>query len=599
MAAYQEEEYSKQFDLTVWKNIFSYTKPFRKLLLAMVLCMITLAGIDAVFPFFSGWIIDNVITPGKIGRLPAFGIFYFSIVGFQGFVIWLFIFISGKVEMGVCYEIRKKGFQKIQELPFSYFDRTPVGWVMARMTSDSQRLGEMIAWGLIDLTWGSSLMVIMSIVMIVVNWKLALLTLSVMPVLVSIAIYFQRKILKRYREVRKINSKITGAFNEGIRGAVTSKTLVREAENHNEFKTLTGNMRYSSIRAAILSSLFLPAVLSLGAVGTALALWYGGNGVALETISYGVLVSFIFASVQFFEPVMELSRVFAQIQYAQASAERVISLLNTEPEIIDDPKLVSGESAPEMKGNVEFKDVSFRYKEGEQVLTDFNLQVKAGEKIALVGETGSGKSTIVNLACRFYEPTRGSILIDGVDYRRRTLEWLHSNLGYVLQAPHLFSGTIYDNIRYGNLEAAEEDIIRAAKLVNAHRFIETLEKGYDTEVGEGGNLLSTGEKQLISFARAILSNPKLFVLDEATSSVDTETEQLIQSAIENVLEGRTSFIIAHRLSTIKNADRILVIQGGKIVEEGNHHNLIAAKGYYYKLYTNQFMEEEEEKLLHQ
>ncbi|MFP4383187.1 MAG: ABC transporter ATP-binding protein [Spirochaetia bacterium] len=599
MAVYQEEEYSKQFDLTVWKNIFSYTKPFRKLLLAMVFCMVTLAGIDAIFPFFSGWIIDNVITPGEIGRLPAFGIFYFSIVAFQGFVIWLFIFISGKVEMGVCYEIRKKGFQKIQELSFSYFDRTPVGWIMARMTSDSQRLGEMIAWGLIDLTWGSSLMVIMSIVMIAVNWKLALLTLSVMPVLVGIAIYFQRKILKRYREVRKINSKITGSFNEGIRGAVTSKTLVREEENHKDFKDLTGNMRYSSIRAAILSSLFLPAVLSLGAVGTALALWYGGNGVALGTISYGVLVSFIFASVQFFEPVMELSRVFAQIQYAQASAERVISLLNTEAEIIDDPRLISGEEAPEMVGNVEFKDVGFKYKNGEQVLTGFNLRVKAGEKIALVGETGSGKSTIVNLACRFYEPTEGSILIDGVDYRRRTLEWLHSNLGYVLQAPHLFSGTVHDNIRYGNLEASEDDITRAAELVNAHRFVEKLEKGYDTEVGEGGNLLSTGEKQLISFARAILSNPRLFVLDEATSSVDTETEQLIQNAIENVLEGRTSFIIAHRLSTIKNADRILVIQNGKIVEEGNHHDLIAAKRYYYKLYTNQFMEEEEEKLLHQ
>jgi ATP-binding cassette, subfamily B, bacterial len=600
MATFQEEEYSKQFDFSVWKNIFKYTKPFKKLLTAMIICMITLAGVDAVFPFFSGWVIDNVITPGNIGKLPAFGIFYFSVVLFQGFVIWLFIFLSGKVEMGVCYEIRKKCFQRIQELSFSYFDRTPVGWIMARMTSDSQRLGEIIAWGLIDLTWGSSLMVIMSIVMLAVNWKLALLTLSVIPLLVAIAVYFQKRILKRYREVRKINSKITGAFNEGIRGAVTSKTLVRERANHREFKELSQDMRYSSIRAAILSSLFLPAVLSLGAVGTALALWYGGNGVFSGTISYGILVSFIFASVQFFEPVMELSRVFAQIQYAQASAERVISLINTTPDIVDDPKLIGDtEHFPQMKGQVVFQDVGFKYKEGEQVLSEFNLSVEAGETVALVGETGSGKSTIVNLACRFYEPTQGRILIDGVDYRKRPIQWLHSNLGYVLQSPHLFSGTVLDNIRYGCLEASEEDVQRASELVNAHEFIRKLERGYDTEVGEGGNLLSTGEKQLISFARAILSDPGIFILDEATSSVDTETEKLIQDAIENVLEGRTSFIIAHRLSTIRNADRILVIQNGKIVEAGNHHDLIALKGYYYKLYTNQFMEEEEGRLLYQ
>jgi ATP-binding cassette subfamily B protein len=374
------------------------------------------------------------------------------------------------------------------------------------------------------------------------------------------------------------------------------------SENLKEFQVHTGDMYKSSVRAAIFSSLYLPAILTLGSIGTGLALWFGGEGVIAGVVTYGTLVIFISYSVQFFEPLQEMARVFAELQNAQASAERIFSMIDEVPQIKDNSQVtrefgsimkMKQENWPEIKGGITFEDVTFSYKEGENILENFQLEIQAGETIAFVGETGSGKSTIVNLACRFYEPTLGSIKIDGVDYRERSMLWLHSNLGYVLQTPHLFSGTIKENIAYGRLDSTNDEIIEAAKLVDAHNFIIKMENGYDSEVGEGGAKLSTGEKQLISFARAILADPRIFVLDEATSSVDTETEQLIQKAIHTVLEGRTSFIIAHRLSTIRSADRILVIRNGKLTEQGTHQELIKEKGYYFNLYTNQFMEEQE------
>ncbi|MGF7058132.1 ABC transporter ATP-binding protein [Brassicibacter mesophilus] len=606
MNSFQEQDYDKRFDIGLWKKLLHYAKPYKDSLFKLGFVMIGVAGIDAIFPLMTKYAIDNFVVPGNLDGLAKFGLGYIALVLVQAINIWFFIAIAGKVETGVCYTIRKVGFEHLQRLSFAYYDKTPVGWLMARMTSDIQRLGDTIAWGLVDSVWGLTMMLAITGVMFYLNWKLALIVLLVMPILAVISVYFQNKILKSYRQVRKINSKITGAFNEGIMGAKTTKTLVREEENLNEFEVITTEMKNSSVRAAVFSSLYLPIVLALSSVGTGLALWYGGRNVMIGALSYGTLVAFISYTVQFFEPVRELARIFAEIQSAQASAERVLSMIDTEPDIKDNEKVTRryGDSLnidkgklPDMEGNISFKNVSFSYKSGEKVLENFNLDVNAGETIALVGETGSGKSTIVNLACRFYEPTEGQILIDGVDYKEMPLQWLHSNLGYVLQAPHLFSGTIKDNIRYGRLDASELEIIKAAKLVNAHDFIKKLEKGYDTEVGEGGNKLSTGEKQLISFARAILANPRIFVLDEATSSIDTETEQIIQGAIQKVLTGRTSFIIAHRLSTIRSADRILVVRNGKVIEEGNHNQLIKNKGYYYRLYTNQFMEEQEARVL--
>lgn len=600
MNQFQEQDYNKRFDWGLWKKLLKYVKNYKKEVIILSLVMVGVGGIDAIFPIMTKEAVDRFIIPGTVDGLLGFALIYGLLVIFQTINVWLLIAIAGKMETGISYDIRKVGFQRLQELSFSYYDRTPVGWMMARMTSDIRRLGEVISWSLVDMVWGVTMMFAMMVIMFWLNWKLALITLSVVPVLAVVSLFFQKKILKSYRKVRKINSKITGSFNEGIMGARTTKTLVREEKNLEEFQDLTGQMRSASIRAAIFSSLFLPIVLTFGSIGTGLALWFGGEAVLLEKISYGILVAFISYTVKFFEPISQLARIFAELQSAQASAERTLSMIETEPEIQDSKKVIEiygdsfvpkRENWPGLSGDISFKNVGFAYKDGEQVLKNFNLEIKAGETIALVGETGAGKSTIVNLACRFYEPTNGQILIDGVDYRERSQRWLHENIGYVLQTPHLFSGTIGDNIRYGRLDVCELDIVRAAKLVNAHQFITKLEKGYDTEIGEGGGNLSTGEKQLISFARAIIANPTIFILDEATSSIDTEMEQIIQDAIDRLLEGRTSFIIAHRLSTIRRADRILVLKDGQIIEQGNHHELMKQKGYYYRLYTNQFMEE--------
>jgi ATP-binding cassette subfamily B protein len=606
MTVQQEQEYSKKFDFGIWLKLVKYALPYKKTMIVLGFVMIGVAGIDVVFPLMTKYAIDHFAVNHSFEGMKYFILGYGALIAVQAVNVYLLISLAGKIEMGICYDIRKHGFRRLQELSFSYFDKTPVGWLMARMTSDIARLSDTVAWGLVDFVWGLTMMMGIACVMLVINWKLALLSLSVMPVVALLSMYFQQKILKAYRVVRKTNSKITGAFNEGISGAKTTKTLVREEKNLGEFKLLTGEMFSSSVQAALFSSIYLPLVLALGSIGTAIALWQGGQGVMLTTLSYGTLVLFIQYTIQFFEPVRELARIFAELQSAQASAERILSLVETEPDIVDSPEakakygdtlMPDRSSWPEIKGNISFQDVSFAYKGGESVLESFSLEVRAGETIALVGETGSGKSTIVNLACRFYEPTEGKILIDGMDYKEMPIAWLQSNLGYVLQTPHLFSGTVKDNIRYGKLEATEEEIIHAAKLVNAHNFIMKLEKAYDSAVGEGGSRLSTGEKQLISFARAILANPKIFVLDEATSSIDTETEHMIQEAIQTVLEGRTSFIIAHRLSTIRSADRILVIRDGRITEQGNHKQLMKQKGYYYRLYTNQFMEEQELELL--
>lgn len=590
----------KKIQINVWKDLFKYLKPYKVQFFILSIMMIGLGIIDAVFPLLTKYAIDNFVENNTLNGIEKFALIYFSMVLLLSITVFLFITLAGKLETKMAYDIRKIGFEKLQLLPLSYYDNKAVGWLMARMTSDINRLSETISWGLVDLSWGFSMMIAVTIAMIRLNPKLALITLSVIPFLALVSFYFQRKILRAQRKVRKINSKITAAYNEDIQGAKTTKTLVREDINLEEFSEITASMKNSSIRATIISSIYLPIVLTLGSIGTALALTYGGKSIMLNIISYGTLAAFISYTAQFFEPVRQIAVIFAELQSAQASAERVFSLLNEKPTIIDSDKVKDKygdllnpkrELWPKINGSVEFKDVSFAYKNGEDILKNFNLKINPGETIALVGETGSGKSTIVNLFCRFYEPNKGKILIDGIDYKDMPQNWIHENLGYVLQSPHLFSGTIRENIKYGKLDASDEEIIAASKLVSAHNFIMETELGYETEVGEGGGLLSTGQKQLISFARTIVRNPRLFVLDEATSSIDTETEQIIQRAINKVLVGRTSFVIAHRLSTIRNANRILVIKNGKIIEEGDHDTLIKNKGYYYNLYTNQFMEE--------
>ena len=604
MQQVNEQDYTQKFSLSLWKKLLAYNKEYYGDLIRLMLVMGVTAACDVIFPLLTSYAIDHFIPhldhPGGTEGLPGFIAVYVLVLVIQVASIFRFLYLGGKIEVGTCYNIRRQAFRKLQELPFSYYDRMPVGYLMSRMTSDTQRLAETIGWSMLDLAWGGVMIVAASVTMFLLNVRMTLMVLLVVPPLAVISWWFQQRILQAYRKVRKTNSRITGAFNEGIMGAKTTKTLVREEMNMEEFTGLTKEMKKSSVRAASLSALYLPIVVSLGSVATAYALWRGGQQVLIGGMTLGVLQVFVNYTVQFFEPIRNIAGVFAEMQSAQAAAERVLTLLETAPEIVDTPEVeaVFGdnfhpkkENWPPIKGDIEFRHVDFQYKEGEKVLSDFNLQVKAGETIALVGPTGAGKSTVVNLICRFYEPTGGEILIDGVNYRERSQLWLQSSLGYVLQEPRLFSGTIRDNIRYARLDASDEEVARAARLVHAEPFILRMEKGYDTDVGEGGGRLSTGEKQLISFARAILADPRIFVLDEATSSVDTQTEQLIQQAISRVLTGRTSFIIAHRLSTIRTADRILVIDGGKIIEMGTHQELLRKRGAYYSLYTNQFQEE--------
>lgn len=584
----QEEIHEEKIDVKLWAQILHLAKPYKRYIVYSMLGTVAMAGGDALFPYMTKVAIDRFVVPQTVEGIGWFAGAFVALVLMQSFNVYVFISMAGKVESSITYTIRQVGFEHLHKLSFSFYDKRAAGWLLARLTSDVNRLGEIVSWSLIDLLWGGVAMIFYSIVMFSMNWRLALLTVCVIPILAVASVYFQKQILRAYRKVRRVNSQITGAFSEGILGATTTKILSREEENLKEFQSLTSGLRASSIRAATFSALYLPIVLMLGSIGTSLTLWAGGTGVIAGTITYGVLVAFVSYTIQFFEPVREIARIFAELQMAHASAERVMGLLNTEPEIQDRPGL--SDEWPHLQGAVEFENVSFAYNPLEPVLEDFNLKVTPGQTVALVGETGSGKSTIVNLACRFYEPTRGRVLIDGVDYRDRPLSWLQSNLGYVLQSPHLFSGNIRENIRYGALKASDAEVEKAARLVNAHEFIVNLPQGYDTEVGEGGGLLSTGQKQLISFARAVLADPRIFVLDEATSSIDTETEMLIQDAIKTVLAGRTSFIIAHRLSTVRSADVILVIRDGKVQEKGNHTELMAAKGYYYRLYTNQFLE---------
>ncbi|MFW6250304.1 MAG: ABC transporter ATP-binding protein [Alkalispirochaetaceae bacterium] len=597
MVQFEEQEYTRNFDPGLWRKLLRFARPYRPQLIGLALLMVLVALIDALFPMMNKIAIDRFIVPATTNGLGRFLLLYGVMVIVQGVNIFGLITLAGIVEVGLVHDLRERGFRRLQELSFSYYDRTPVGWIMARMTSDAQRLGDTVSWGLVDIAWGASMMVAIGAFMFSMNLHLGLIVLTVMPPLVVASLYFQKRILESNREVRKTNSRISGAYNEGITGAKTTKTLVREEENLREFSELTGRMRAAGVRTAIFSGLYLPIVLTLGTVGTGLALWVGGSGVIAGTITYGTLVAFISYTVQFFEPVQELARVITELQSAQASAERVISLVESEPEIVDSPEVVSryGDSFDPKRENwelptglIEFEEVGFRYRQGERVLKEFNLRVEPGESVALVGETGGGKSTIVNLACRLYEPTEGRILIDGRDYRERSILWHQSHLGYVLQQPHLFSGSVRENIRYGRLSATDSEIEEAARLVNAHQFITAMESGYESEVGEGGNRLSVGQKQLVSFARAIIADPVFFLFDEATSSVDTESEALIQDAIQKVLAGRTSFIIAHRLSTIRRADRILFIEAGRIVESGSHKELLARGGKYHRLYTTQF-----------
>lgn len=605
--SYDEQEYTKSFDIKIWKKVLPFLKPFRKVVWMVILLNLFCSAVDIALPLFQRYAIDNFIETGSIQGLPIFAVVYLVVIALQTASVIAFTRGNIRIEMQMGRDMKRACFVHLQTLSFSYYNVTPVGYILARVMNDTNRIAGLVAWNLVDMLWAFTYVAGVFVAMVVLNWKLALIVMLIVPAIAILTVYFQNRILKWNRKVRKINSKITSAYNEGIMGAKTSKTLVIEEKNAEGFREITQEMRTAGVKAARLSAIYLPLVLFFSSLATAIVLAKGGKMVLDDLMMIGTLSAFSSYAVGIFEPIQQLARNIAEVISAQANIERVTGLLEQEPQIVDTPEVEEKygdaffpkkENWEELKGDIEFKDVSFRYPDGnEEVLKHFNLKVPARTTVAIVGETGAGKSTLVNLACRFFEPTQGQILIDGKDYRERSQLWLHSNIGYVLQNPHLFSGTVMDNIRYGNLNATDEQVKAAAKAVSADQVVAKLEHGYSSDVGEGGDLLSTGEKQLISFARAVLADPRIFVLDEATSSIDTQTEQLIQNATEKLLEGRTSFLIAHRLSTIRKADVILVVKDGKVVEQGTHKELLKAKGYYYQLYSKQFMEESAKKVL--
>ncbi len=593
---------NKSFQLSIWKRLLPFTKPYRKLLLVIVLTNIGMSLMDVTLPLFQRYAVNHFIEAKTLSGFRPFIAMYLVVIIAQVLCFVFYTLGAMKVEMRMGRDLKKACFVHLQTLSFSYYNVTPVGYILARVMSDTNRIASITAWDLVDILWAITYVLFAFISMAMLDWRLALMVMIIVPIIAVLTTYFQKKILFWNRKVRSINSRITGSYNEGIMGAKTSKTLVIEDKNTEEFADLTGEMRRASVKAAGLNAIYIPLVMLASSAATAIVLVRGGNLVLENAMLIGTLSAFTTYAISIFEPIQQMARVLANIISVQPNIERVMQLLDQQPNIVDSPEVVEKygdsftpkkENWEPIRGDIEFDDVSFQYPDGdEEVLSHFNLKIPAGTNVAIVGETGAGKSTLVNLACRFFEPTGGRILIDGKDYRERSQLWLHSRLGYVLQNPHLFSGTVMDNIRYGRLDATDEEVKAAAKAVSADTVVEHLDNGYDSDVGEGGDKLSTGEKQLISFARAVLADPAIFVLDEATSSIDTQTEQLIQKATMKLLEGRTSFLIAHRLSTIRQADLILVVKDGKIVEQGTHEGLLKKAGYYHDLYSKQFQQEE-------
>ena len=587
----EEEEFTSQITAPTFKRIMGLLQPHKRWLMGFLFATAGTAGLDAMFTYINRAMIDQGIANHSVPTLLKYASYYGGLQLIQGVLVFSLVYLAGILGERIQYDLRKSVFNHLQDLSLSYYSQNAVGRLMARVTSDTGRVSNLMTWGLLDVTWAIVSVIFSVLFMFLINWKLALIVFSIIPIMIIIAVNFRKKILVEFRNSRRANSKITGEYNQNIQGMHVVKALGREDENLKEFSVLSDNMYRATYRAAWLSALFLPTVQIISAFALGAIVWYGGLQSQINGFSVGNIHAFVSYLTFMIWPVQDLARVYAEMQQSIASAERIFNLIDTTPEIQNRPEAIAAET---ILGEIEFDHVDFYYEDRKPVLTDFSLKVKPGEMIALVGPTGGGKTTIVNLLCRFYEPKKGVIRINGRDYTDYTQQSIHSRVGIVLQTPHLFSGSILENIRYGRLGATDEDVQEAAKMAGAHDFITTFENGYGQEVGEGGNNLSVGQKQLISLARAVLAKPEIFIMDEATSSVDTLTEALIQRGMEALMQGRTSFIIAHRLSTIRRANRIVVIQDGHIAETGTHAELLKLRGHYYRLYTQQFKYEKEQ-----
>ncbi len=594
----EEKNEFKTLPLLGIPKLLPYIKPYKKTIIIMMTLGMLSSLADSAYPLFNQYAINNFIGKGTLNGLVAFIAMYIVVLVLQTIDNYITVAMCGKVEMSVNRDLRNASFSHLQELSLFYFNTNNVGYIHARVMSDSGKIGEMVAWRFMDIVWQLSYIIFVLMMMLAINWKLALIILMLVPVVVILVAIFQKKLLAINRKIREINSKITGNFNEGITGASSIKTLVVEDKIQEDFEKDTDKMRRTAVKSVRYSAFFTAIVTLVSSMALAIVLWYGGNLSVEGLMTIGTISVFASYALGIMEPIQNIVVTFSEIIAIQVNIERFTRLMETESDVSDRPDVIEKygdtfnpkkENWEELKGDVEFKDITFCYPDGEEnVLENFNLKVPQGTSVAIVGETGAGKSTLVNLVCRFYKPTKGQILIDGHDAADRSIGWLHNSIGYVLQTPHLFSGSVRENLKYGKEDATDEEIWKALDLVAAGDVVRRMEKGLDSDVGEGGNLLSTGEKQLLSFARAILSDPRILILDEATASIDTVTEKKIQNAIKVMTKGRTTFAIAHRLSTITDSDVILVVDDGRIVESGTHEDLMIAGGRYYELFTRQF-----------
>ena len=580
-------------------KLLPYLRPYRKTVIRMVLLALVCSVIDVCYPLFNRYALDHFVAGNTLEGLPAFIVIYILVLAFQSVINDRSMVDSGTVEMSIDRDLRNKAFNHLQTLSFSYFNQNSVGYIHARVMSDTGKIGEAVSWRMMDCIWNGSYILFAIVVMMMTQLRLTLWMIFLLAAAGALISLFQNKLISVNRKIRELNSRITGDFNEGITGAKTIKLLSIEGKMQEEFREDTENIRRESVHAVRYSAMLISTVTLMSSVALAVVLWQGGMLTREGIIKIGTLSVFVSYAVGMVEPLQFIIQNISAFIAIQANIERLTGLLEEPADVADTPEVIARygdsfhpkyENWEELRGDIEFRDVTFRYPDGEEnVLEHFSLKVPRGQNIAIVGETGAGKSTLVNLVCRFYEPTEGTLLIDGRDARERSQLWLHSHIGYVLQTPHLFSGSVRENLRYGRPEATDEEIMKALDMVSAGEIVERM-GGLDSDVGEGGSHLSTGEKQLLSFARALLADPVLLILDEATSSVDTLTEKAIQKAISVVTRGRTSFVIAHRLSTITKADLILAVRDGKIEERGTHLELMKKKGYYYSLYSRQYEE---------
>ena len=585
-------------------KVLPYLKKYKKVMAVMILGGAVGSVYDVVIPVFQRYALDHFITPGTLEGLPLYIVLYFAAIVLAALANYAAALMGTRIEVSVDKDLRNEAFAHMQTLSFSYFNQNSVGYIHSRVMSDTGRIGQLVSWTVLGSIWQLGYVIGAVVVMFAINARLALLVVAVLPLAVLFYAIFQGRLTRVNREIRELNSQITGDFNEGITGARTVKTLVIENTMARAFVSDTAQMRRKAVQGARLRGFFAVTMNLASSLALALVLWKGGYIARTQIGTFSLFMSYAQGMM---EPVRWIVDAISDLITTQVNIERLTRLLETEPDVKDSDEVTAiygdsfepkKENWEELHGDIAFEDVSFRYPDGDEtILEHFNLKIPFGTNVAIVGETGAGKSTLANLICRFYEPTAGRVLIDGRDARERSQLWLHAAIGYVLQTPHLFSGSVRDNLLYGKPDATDADIDRALALVSAKSVIEKLEKGLDTDVGEGGDMLSTGEKQLLSFARAILAEPKILVLDEATASVDTITEQKIQAAINTIIRGRTSIVIAHRLSTVKNADVILVVRDGKIVEQGRHEELMRLRGHYYRLYTRQYEDEATSALL--